>query len=154
MLSYNKTMETTRLTTRPRWADRFGMLVAAGCGVHCAALSLLFILYPALWMKRKYWEMGLWEKLLWMEWGLLAIAWVLVIVAMFSGWKYHRRIGPGALAGSSLILMTMVVMTSLHFASQWMGLVTLAAGILLAGSHYWNLKLGACPVPGGSSPAA
>ncbi|MFP4207368.1 MAG: MerC domain-containing protein [Wenzhouxiangella sp.] len=132
---------------RSPWADRFGMLVAAGCGLHCAALSLLFILYPALWMKRKYWEMGLWQKLLWLEWGLLATAWLLVIVAMFSGWRHHRRLGPGLLAASSLLVMTTVVTTSLHFASQWMSLVTLAAGLLLAGAHFWNLKLGACAVP-------
>lgn len=123
------------------------MLVAAGCGVHCAGLSLLFILYPTLWMKRKYWEMGLWEKLIWMEWGLLAIAWLLVIIAMVSGWRHHRRFGPGVLAAISLIMMTLVVTTSLHFANQWMGLVTLSAGILLAASHYWNLKLGSCRLP-------
>ena len=132
---------------RPVWADRLGMLVAAGCGLHCAALSLLFILYPTLWMKRKYWEMGLWQKLLWLEWGLLATAWLLVLVAMLSGWRHHHRFGPGLLALASLILMTSVVTTSIHFASQWMGLATLLAGIFLAGAHYWNLKLGACAAP-------
>lgn len=132
---------------RSRWADRLGILVATGCGLHCAALSLLFILYPALWMKRKYWEMGLWQKLLWLEWGLLASAWLLVIAAMVVGWRQHRRVGPALLAVSSLVLMTLVVATSLHFANQWMGLVTLAAGLLLAGAHYWNLRLGACAVP-------
>ncbi|NDY95148.1 MerC domain-containing protein [Wenzhouxiangella limi] len=130
-----------------RWADRLGMFVAAGCGVHCAALSLLFILYPALWMNRKYWEMGLWQKLLWLEWGLLVTAWLLVIAAMLSGWLRHRRVGPAVLATASLVLMTLVVATSLHFANQWMGLVTLAAGILLAGAHYWNLKSGSCRLP-------
>ena len=129
---------------QPRWADRCGMLVAAGCGVHCAGLSLLFVLYPALWMNRKYWEMGLWQKLIWLEWALLGIAWVLVVIAMVSGWKHHRRVGPGVLAAIALVAMSMVVTTSLHFSSQWMGLVTLSAGILLAGAHYWNLRLGAC----------
>lgn len=136
----------TSITQQPLWADRLGMLVAAGCGVHCAGLSLLFILYPTLWMKRKYWEMGLWEKLIWMEWGLLAIAWVLVIIAMFTGWRHHRQVGPGILAAVSLLMMTLVVTTSLHFANQWMGLVTLCAGILLAASHYWNLKIGSCRI--------
>ncbi len=134
---------------RSSWADRLGMLVAAGCGLHCAALSLLFILYPALWMNRKYWEIGLWQKLLWLEWGLLATAWLLVVVAMASGWLRHHRIGPGLLAAASLVLMTVVVTSALHFASQWMGLVTLGAGILLAGAHYWNLRLGSCALPRG-----
>ncbi len=146
--------ETAPITPQPRWADRVGMLVAAGCGVHCAGLSLLFLLYPTIWMKRKYWEMGLWEKLIWMEWSLLAIAWILVIIAMVSGWRHHRQIGPGLLAAVSLILMSLVVTTSLHFANQWMGLATLGAGILLAASHYWNLKLGSCRLPKKSEASA
>ncbi len=130
------------LMTRSGWSDRFGMCIAVGCGLHCAALSLLFLLYPTLWMKRKYWEMGLWQKLLWLEWGLLALAWLLVLAAMLPGWWRHRRIGPGLLALVSLLCMTAVITTSLHFASPWMSLVTLVAGLLLAGAHYWNLKLG------------
>lgn len=126
------------------WADRFGMLVAVGCGLHCAALSLAFLLYPALWMKRKYWEMGLWQKLLWLEWGLLATAWLLVIVAMFPAWRRHRHWGPAMLAAASLLIMTGVITTSLHFANRWMSLVTLAAGLLLAAAHFWNLRLCSC----------
>lgn len=124
-----------------RWPDRFGMLVAIGCGLHCAALSMVFLLYPSLWMKRKYWEMGLWQKLIWMEWALLATAWLLVILAMVPAWFSHRRLGPGLLALVSLVLMTAVITTSLHFASRYMSLVTLAAGLLLAGAHFWNLRL-------------
>ncbi|MGY6555130.1 MAG: MerC family mercury resistance protein [Wenzhouxiangella sp.] len=124
-----------------RWADRFGIVVAVGCGVHCAGLSLVFLLYPTLWMKRKYWEMGLWQKLIWLEWGLLATAWILVTLAMVPGWRRHRHIGPGLLGLGSLLLMTLVITTSLHFASHYMSLVTLAAGLLLAAAHFWNLRL-------------
>ncbi len=125
-------------------ADRFGMFVALGCGVHCAGLSLAFALYPTLWMKRKYWEMGLWQKLIWLEWSLLAAAWLLVLLAMLPGWWRHRRIGPGLLALVSLLIMTAVITTSLHFASQWMSVVTLTAGVFLACAHYWNYRLGCC----------
>lgn len=126
-----------------RWADRFGIVVAISCGVHCAGLSLVFLLYPTLWMKRKYWEMGLWQKLMWLEWGLLATAWLLVVLAMVPAWLRHRHFGPSLLALSSLALMTAVITTSLHFASRYMSLVTLIAGLLLAGAHFWNLRL--CP---------
>ena len=131
-----------------RWADRFGIVVAIGCGVHCAALSLAFVLYPTLWLKRKYWEMGLWQKLLWLEWGLLATAWLLVLLAMIPGWLRHRHPGPVLLALTSLVSMTVVITSSLHFANRWMSLVTLLAGLLLAGAHVWNLRLRACPVRG------
>lgn len=127
-----------------RWPDRFGVVIAIGCGVHCAALSLVFILYPTLWMKRKYWEMGLWQKLIWLEWGLLATAWVLVLLAMIPGWLRHRRPGPALLALASLVVMTAVITTSLHFAHRWISLLTLAAGLLLAGAHLWNLRLSPC----------
>lgn len=96
---------------------------------------MVFLLYPKLWMKRKYWEMGLWQKLLWLEWGLLASTWRLVILAMVPGWLQHRRIGPALVV--------------LHFANRYMSLVALAAGLLLATAHLWNLRLRpACPRSG------
>lgn len=129
------------------WPDGLGMVVAIGCGIHCAALSLAFTLYPALWLNRRYWEMGLWQKLLWLEWALLASAWLLVVLAMLPGWLRHRNPGPALLALASLALMTAVIATSLHFANRWMSGVTLLAGLLLAAAHFWNLKLRACRRP-------
>ena len=138
---------------RSRWPDRIGMFVAIGCGVHCAALSLAFTLYPTLWLNRRYWEMGLWQKLLWLEWVLLVSAWLLVLAAMLPGWLRHRHPGPVVLAVLSLGIMTVVITTSLHFANRWMSVVTLLAGLMLASAHYWNLKLRPCRPAGGSVPA-
>jgi hypothetical protein len=122
------------------WPDRFGMIIAAGCALHCAALTALFLLYPALWLNRRYWEMGVWQKLLWLEWGLLAASWLLVSLAMTMGWRQHRQLGPAALAMVGLISLSLVILTSLHFSGRWTALLAMVAGLAVAGSHFWNLR--------------
>ena len=97
------------------WPDRFGMIIAAGCAFHCATITVMFLLYPALWLNRRYWEIGLWQKLLWLEWGLLGATWVLVVLAMTFGWRQHRRSGPATLATVALLCLSLLILTPLHF---------------------------------------
>jgi hypothetical protein len=126
---------------RQRWADGLGMCMALACALHCAALTSIFLLYPGLWMKRKYWDMGLWQKLMWLEWSLLGLAWVLVVPAMLLGWRQHRRIGPGLLALFAIVLLTLLIATPLHFSGYWTSYAALATGLALAAAHYWNLRM-------------
>ncbi|MEE4331285.1 MAG: MerC domain-containing protein [Wenzhouxiangella sp.] len=123
------------------WADRFGMIAAALCAVHCATLTALFLIYPALWLNRHYWEIGLWQKLLWLEWTLLTLAWVLVAVAMVSGWRRHGRRGPGLLGLTAVASMSLLILTPLHFSGYWTGLAALVAGVGLVLAHAWNARL-------------
>jgi hypothetical protein len=116
--------------------------MALACAVHCAALTSIFLLYPTLWMKRKYWEMGLWHKLIWLEWTLLGLAWVMCIVAMTLGWRCHGRTGPGLLAFSAIVSLTALIATPLHFSGFWTSYAALFAGLGLAAAHYWNHRLG------------
>ncbi len=126
---------------RRTWPDRFGMVVAMVCATHCATLTAVFLLYPALWLNRRYWEIGLWQKLLWLEWTLLAATWLLVLTAMTLGWYRHRHAGPGLLALVAVGLMSAVILTPLHFSSPWVPVVSVIGGLAVLGAHAWNLRL-------------
>jgi hypothetical protein len=123
------------------WPDLLGMIAALACSIHCAALTAIFALYPTLWMKRKYWDMGLWQKLMWLEWSLLGLAWLLLFVAMAFGWSRHRHCGPGLLGLAPLALMSALILTPLHFSGTWTSFAAVAAGLLVALAHGWNLRL-------------
>ncbi len=117
------------------------MIIALACGLHCAILTGLFLLYPTLWLKRRYWEIGLWQKLFWLEWVLLVTAWLLVLIAMIPGYLRHRHWGPGLLALTAAGMMTGIIATPLHFAGYWTSAVALLGGIGLVFAHAWNLRL-------------
>lgn len=123
------------------WPDYMGMIAALACAIHCAALTVIFTIYPTLWLKRKYWEMGLWQKLMWLEWSLLGLSWIVLGLAMLIGWTRHRHIGPALVGLGSLLLMSTLILTPLHFSGRWTGFAALGAGILIALSHVWNLRL-------------
>ncbi len=127
--------------THSRWPDLFGMAAAVACAFHCATLTVVFLLYPTLWLKRKYWESGLWLKLMWLEWGLLALTWLVLLLAMGLGWRRHRRLGPSLLAVLAAGGMTLVIATPLHNAGYWTSAAAVAAGLLVAAAHLWNLRL-------------
>lgn len=123
-----------------RWADRLGMVVATACGLHCATLTAVFLSFPGLWLNRHYWEIGLWQKLLWLEWSLLALAWLLMLATlMLNGLRGSRWAVtlPGLLG---LAGMTALVLTPLHFSSPWIGLAILACGLLVGMSHFRRLR--------------
>lgn len=134
-------MERTRRPGRStRVPDILGMIVSISCGLHCLALTLLFFLYPALWLNRRYWEIGLWQKLLWIEWSLLATAAGLILLAMTLGWWRHRRRLPACLALLGLAALAAATLTPLHFKGFWGSLLALAGGIMVAGAHWLNLR--------------
>lgn len=117
-----------------------GMIVSIGCGLHCLALTMLFLLYPGLWLNRRYWEMGLWKKLLWVEWGLLAVASLLVLVAMAAGWWLHRRRVPALIALLGLGALATATLTPLHFQGYWGSVLALSGALLVAAGHWLNFR--------------
>lgn len=125
---------------RHRLLDRLGIAVSITCGLHCVALSALFVLYPALWLNRRYWEMGLWRKLLWVEWSLLATAVLLALLAMAAGWWRHRRWLPALLALCGLAALATGSLTSLHFQGYRGSSLALAGGLMVATGHWLNLR--------------
>jgi len=123
-----------------RWADRLGMVVATACGLHCATLTVVFLSFPSLWLNRYYWEIGLWQKLVWLEWSLLAIAWLLMLSTLaLNGLRgRHRLTTLSGLLG--LIGMSLLVLSPLHFSSPWISLAILACGVLVCLSHFARLR--------------
>lgn len=120
--------------------DILGMIVSIGCGLHCVALTMVFLLYPGLWLNRRYWEMGLWKKLLWLEWGLLAAASLLALAAMAAGRRRHRRWGPAIIALLGLGMLAAATLTPLHFQGYRGGALAALGGLLVAAGHWLNLR--------------
>lgn len=116
------------------------MVVATACGLHCATLTVVFLSFPSLWLNRYYWEIGLWQKLVWLEWSLLAIAWLLMLSTLaLNGLRgRHRLTTLSGLLG--LIGMSLLVLSPLHFSSPWISLAILACGVLVCLSHFARLR--------------
>ncbi|MEE4331302.1 MAG: hypothetical protein V2J10_10560 [Wenzhouxiangella sp.] len=116
------------------------MVVATLCGLHCATLTAVFLSFPGLWLNRRYWEIGLWQKLFWLEWSLLVMAWLLMLSSLFLNGlcRDNRWVTLAGLAG--LIGMTSLLITPLHFTSPWIGLAILACGIMVGLSHFGRLR--------------
>src|SRR6056297_524649 len=130
----------TALRRDSRWADRLGMVGATACGLHCATLTVVFLSFPSLWLNRYYWEIGLWQKLVWLEWSLLAIAWLLMLSTLILN---GRRRGHWLTTLSGLLGlsgMSLLVLSPLHFSSPWIGLAILTCGILVGLSHFARLR--------------
>lgn len=126
------------------WPDRLGITVALACGLHCASLTAIFLFNPTLWMKRAFWEAGLWHKLMWLEWSLLALTWLVLVGAMLTGWLRHRTLGPAIVAAIAAGLLTALIASPLHFSGRWTAIAAVLAGVLLALAHIWNLRLRSC----------
>ncbi len=122
-----------------RWPDWVGSLIAFSCAMHCASLTVIFTLYPTLWLNRRYWESGLWQKLFWLERGLLALTWLIWTGAAVQGWQKHRRVGPAVLGSVALVGLTLLILSPLHFSGTWTGAAAVIAGLSMVTAHLWNL---------------
>lgn len=121
--------------------DRIGLIVSIGCGLHCAALTAAFMLWPALWLNRQLWESGLWQLLRYVELGLLVLTWALVVSASWLGWRRHGCLHPAIIGLVGAGLMTLAIFTPLHFSGAWVSMLALAGGLTVAVAHGLNLRL-------------
>ncbi|MEM7054410.1 MAG: MerC domain-containing protein [Pseudomonadota bacterium] len=119
--------------------DRLGLIISLSCGLHCATMTAVLILYPALWLNHSLWEMGLWQNLLRLERFFLFLAWIFAGIAMAFAFFKYRRLGPPSLAAVGLALLTIAVTTPLHSKPFLASGIALIGGLLLAGAHGWNL---------------
>lgn len=123
-----------------RWIDRIGLVLAVGCGLHCAALTAVLLLYPTVWLDRSLRASGLWTVTWWTEWLLLASAWFFASVASgIALWLRRERIAP-AFAVAGLALLTIAVASSLHDSSPWAAGLALLGGLLVGSAHWLNLR--------------
>ena len=100
----------------------------------------MLLLYPALWLHRGLRESGLWSLLLWTEYGLLALAWVLALTSATAAWLRCRSRAPAVLVMSGLALLTLAIATPLHGTSPAVSLMALAGGLLVGSAHWLNLR--------------
>ncbi|QOC22615.1 MerC domain-containing protein [Wenzhouxiangella sp. AB-CW3] len=124
-----------------RWPDRLGMVIAIGCGIHCAAMTIAFLAWPALWLNRSLWERGVWQQLIVVEWTLLGLAWVLILSTSVLGWLGHGRWQPPVLGLAGISLMTASIVSPLHTLGYWGSGLALLGGVMVATAHWMNLRL-------------
>ncbi len=124
-----------------RWPDRLGMIIAVGCGLHCAAMTVAFLAWPALWLNRSLWESGIWKQLIVLEWSLLAMAWLLILTTAVNGWFTHHRWPPTVIGLAGAGLMTVAIASPLHTLGYWGSTLALIGGVMVAAAHWLNLHL-------------
>ncbi|MEM1081969.1 MAG: MerC domain-containing protein [Pseudomonadota bacterium] len=134
-------MSTSSLSGRlGRWPDRLGAFVSITCGLHCAAMSLLVVLYPTIWATNTGAESGLLEEIKHLEDWLFVLAWFFAVIAMGLAWFSRRTLGPPLLAALGLALLTVALKSELHEYALAGSLTALTGGIIIACAHWWNLR--------------
>ena len=129
------------VTARPaRWIDRLGICASVGCGLHCAALTVVILMYPTLWLHRGLRSSGFWEALWWTELGLLALAWLFALVAAWLAWRRDRSLLIPGLAIIGLGILTLTIASPFHGRSPWISALALFGGLLVASAHALNLR--------------
>jgi len=123
-----------------RWPDRLGAFFSILCGLHCAAFSLMIVLYPTIMLNRELWQSGVLEHVKHMEDWLFVFAWIFATMAMTIAWLNRKAVGPPILAAIGLVLLTVALKTPLHEYALAGSLVALTGGIVLASAHIWNLR--------------
>lgn len=122
------------------WLDRCGAAVSAACGIHCAGLGMLFVLWPGLWFQRARYA----QELLWLqrlEVALATLAFLLAALALSLGWRRHRRPWPALLGVPGLAMIGLGVFSPLHDVPLWGNATVLAGGALMVAAHLGNLRM-------------
>ena len=110
--------------------DRAGTVVGTACAAHCT-LTAFAPAFLAAALPVALWSSGV-------EWLLRLVAVALATVAAVSGFRAHRdRAIAGAMIGSVLVLVLAGLFES---AGRWATVVSIAAGVALALSHFANLR--------------
>ena len=118
-----------------RRADGIAALLSSLCLIHCLILPGGLALSVAL--------LGVGGDLLhgpeWLHWALLALSLPVSLHALWQGHGIHDRSQPMLLA--ALGFAAMIAGALLHGAGLAEVLLTVAGGLLVAGSHFWNWRL-------------
>lgn len=139
MYNTMSTSDSAPSPARPNpWLDRFGTAVSLGCGVHCAAITLLLTFNPALWL-RWAWK-GHMRWLWWLELSLVILAIVLALWALTLGWLRHRRWPPILFAIPGLGGIVLGLGSHLHQRPFLGAGLTLAGGLLMLLAHGLNWR--------------
>lgn len=138
------------LTQSRRWVDWLGAGASIGCALHCAAMSVIILAWPALWLNPGLRASGLWQLLWWTEAGLLVFAWLLGSTAAWLAWRRERAPAIPLLLLIGLALLTAAILSPFHGTTPWVSAFALLGGVLVALAHALNLRRR--PAAHGSTP--
>ncbi len=116
-----------------RQADRLGFAASLLCAVHCALFPVLLALLPAFGL-----NLGGWIDI---DQAFVVFATLLATTTLTLGYRRHRAFRAWALLLPGLTLVWAGAFTSLHDHSVTHAVVMTVGGLLLAGAHFWNLRL-------------
>ncbi len=123
------------------WLDRIGLSASVACILHCLALTLALVLWPAIWFRQRIAGVDL-GWLLALELALAVLSIAMGVAAAIAGWRGHRRAGPPLLLLAGLGVLGIGVFTRLHLVPLWGTAVVVSGGLLLVSGHAWNLRAG------------
>jgi len=125
-------------------ADRIGFIASFLCAIHCALLPVVLALLPTLGL-----ELGGWLDF---DQAFVVFATVLSLITLSLGWKRHHLLRPWYALAPGLILLWLGAFGPLHahpdhdHAHEHAEVIVHAVimtvgGLLLAGAHFWNMRL-------------
>jgi hypothetical protein len=115
--------------------DRLGISASLICAIHCILTPFLVLLVPFI---------GSVFADKWFHIGIAAVVFPVAAFALWRGYRHHRLLKVLALGAVGLVFMAMgMYMGDSDFTSAYGTIQTLfmiAAGLLLASAHYFNLR--------------
>jgi hypothetical protein len=121
------------------WIDRAGISISVLCSLHCAALTIVLLLLPSLWLRRQVAGIDL-RWLVLVEWLLAAGGIGFAALAGVVGCVRHGRLRPPLLLAIGALLLGASVFTDLHRTAGWGTLTIVAGAAFLVLGHRANLR--------------
>lgn len=128
-------MASTPSSNNSRWwhfADRLGATASFLCAIHCAALPFVLAILPLLGLS--FLADHAFER----DFVLCAAA--LAMFALINGYRRHHRSLPLRLAIPGLCLLVFGVTVAEHISIIVHSVMVTCGGLLLASSHFFNLR--------------
>jgi|TARA_B110000238_G_C16112753_1_gene433438 hypothetical protein len=121
--------------------DRFAILLSGACAIHCILFPLIAIFIPFLTTIQH----GHTFHEFWFHQFILIFILPISLVALYSGYRYHRKWIPILVSMTGLSILTLNALFAGHMLSLHIipheaeTLVTIAGGIVHAVGHIYNM---------------
>lgn len=125
-------MRALNLSGHPGGLDRLGISASVLCVLHCTALPVVAVAFPAAGTA--------WDVADWLGWAAVATVALVAVLTLPPGFSRHGHLRPGLLAVLGVVALVAGEILAVPGLGWGAGL-TLAGGLAVATAQLHNLKL-------------